>query len=443
MADVDEDAIKAPANASTEPDVDLSDETQDFRFLNHLNFFADASPGIPRRGEKDFEPNPTELQADVLSASRGAMHNALSYPRLHNTKTRVVAFYAPDGYVPPVKTDRATPKTGGEDEKSSESTPKPPRPLPNSARISPDACVYVPNPKGQFFKTMGQADSLSRVWLLPEEALYLIERGNGLAHLGPPAGPGEEDLSVPMSLQAAYACFMGHGGLTLERYSVYTGLKRLGYALLRAPGWCDDLVKEDADASYATETTPPTLHGPGLAGILGSLFNWIHDPRSTASTATGPIIGTGIHRNYMDIYRKLAIIPWYDPITAPERHPADTTPPFRVVFHVFKPSTPFKKSAPPTPDFRVAVVSTRDQTTMPTMTQLGALLESTPLDPPARGENGPLRHGYRNVVMAVVDQGVVSYLRVADSAFGKEKLYENKGGPQGPKWNRNQKPRKR
>jgi tRNA-splicing endonuclease subunit Sen54 len=140
----------------------------------------------------------------------------------------------------------------------------------------------------------------------------------------------------------------------------------------------------------------------------------------------------------MDIYRKLAIIPWYDPVTAPPSKPSDTTPPFRVVFHVYKPSTPFKKSAPPAPDFRVAVVSTRDQTTMPTLPQLGALLESTPLDPP-HGEKMQrmmymrLRHGYRNVVMAVVDQGVVSYLRIADSAFGKEKLFENKGGPQGNK----------
>ncbi|CDM31377.1 hypothetical protein DTO013E5_760 [Penicillium roqueforti] len=448
MADADEDAVRAPATASTEPDIDLSDETQDFRFLNHLNFFADSSPSIPRRGEKDFEPNPTELQADVLSASRGAMHNALSYPRLHGAKTRIIAFYAPDGYVPPVQIDRATPKASGEDGKSSESTPKPARPLPNSARISPDACVYVPNPKGQFFKTMGQADSTSRIWLLPEEALYLIERGSLDIRWPSPSG-STEDLSVPMSLQAAYACFMGRGGLTLERYSVYTGLKRLGYALVRAPGWCDDIQQQDADALGSSEITPPKIHGPGLAGMLASLFNWIHDPHSTASTATGPIIGTGIHRSYMDVYRKLAIIPWYDPVTAPERHPFDTTPPFRVVFHIYKPSTPIKKSALPTPDFRIAVVSTRDQTTMPTMTQLGALLESTPLDPP-RGEKMDrmmymrLRHGYRNVVMAVVDQGVVSYLRIADSAFGKEKLYENKGGPQGHKRNyANQKSRKR
>lgn len=73
---------------------------------------------------------------------------------------------------------------------------------------------------------------------------------------------------------------------------------------------------------------------------------------------------------------------------------------------------------------------------MPTLFQLGTLLESTPLDPP-RGEKMDrmlymrLRHGYRNVILAVVDQGVVSFLRVADAAFGKEKIYAEK--PPGPK----------
>ncbi|KAJ5120806.1 uncharacterized protein N7515_010194 [Penicillium bovifimosum] len=442
MADADEDVIQTPsATAVPPPEVDLSDETQDFRFLNHLNFFAESSPNIPRRGEKDFEPNPTEHQADVLSASRGAMHNALSYPRLHAPKTRIVAFYAPNGYTPPA--DRATPKAGGEG-----ANPNPTKPAPKPTRVSPDACVYVPNPKGQFFKSMGQADPTSRVWLLPEEALYLIERGSLDIRWPSPSGStgSEEDLSIPMSLQAAYACFIGHGGLTLERYSVYTGLKRLGYTLIRAPGWSDDIEPQESDTPDINEPAP-RLVGPGLAGIFSSLFKWIHDPYSTASTATGPIIGTGIHRHYMDVYRKLAIIPWYDPVTAPERHPSDTTPPFRVVFHVYKPSTPFKKSAPPPPEFRIAVVSTRDQTTMPTLMQLGSLLESTPLDPP-RGEKMDrmmymrLRHGYRNVIMAVVDQGVVSYLRVADSAFGKEKLFESKA-VQGHKRNRNQKSRKR
>jgi hypothetical protein len=36
MADADEEIIQNP-DASTQPEVDLSDETQDFRFLNNLN----------------------------------------------------------------------------------------------------------------------------------------------------------------------------------------------------------------------------------------------------------------------------------------------------------------------------------------------------------------------------------------------------------------------
>ncbi|KMU89657.1 hypothetical protein CIHG_07464 [Coccidioides immitis H538.4] len=37
-----------------------------------------------------------------------------------------------------------------------------------------------------------------------------------------------------------------------------------------------------------------------------------------------------------------------------------------------------------------------------------------------------LRHGWRNVILGIVDQGVVSYLRVADAGFCKEPLYEQK-----------------
>lgn len=98
------------------------------------------------------------------------------------------------------------------------------------------------------------------------------------------------------------------------------------------------------------------------------------------------------------------------------------------MFHIYKPSTTFRKTAPPPPDFRIAVVDARAQTTMPTMAQLGSLLDNSPLDPPqgekmSRALYMRLRQGYRSVILAVVDQGVVSYLRIADAAFGKEKLY--------------------
>ncbi|EPS32955.1 hypothetical protein PDE_07916 [Penicillium oxalicum 114-2] len=461
MADADEEAVRGTAVEATQIETDLSDETQDFRLLNHLNFLTDSSASsLPRRGEKDFEPNPTLFQADVLSASRQAMHNALAHPRLHNPKNQVIAIYAPDGPPPP-------PPPPPPPSSSSPSTVQgqghdTAKPSGRGAMVSPHACVYVPNPKGQYFKSMGQADRKGVMWLLPEEALYLLERGSldirwpasitGRSSSTEDAAEGnEDDLSIPMSLQAAYACLIGRGGLTLERFSVFSSLKRIGYAIVRAPRW-DESTTTMGDATDSNDCrdvySQPLMRGAGLAGIFGRIFKWINDPYCTSSLAAGPVIGYGIHRSYSDIYQKLALIPWYDPTLAPQRNPLDAPAPFRVIFHVYKPSTPIKKSALPPPDFRIAVVNTREHDTIPTLEQLGALLESTPLDPPS-GEKMErqlymrLRHGYRNVILAVVDQGVTSFLRVADAAFGKERIYEAANAPMGSKKGGNFRKKKR
>lgn len=260
-----------------------------------------SQTSLPRRGEKDFEPNPTLYQADVLAASRQAMHNALSNPRLHHPKHRVVAFYAPDGPAPPPKVTEEKRESheqeGGED---TEEDPKPTKPTGGTGTgigLPPDSCVYIPNPKGQYFKSMGQADRWNRIWLLPEEALYLIERGSldirwPTPVTGPTVEEGQEDLGIPMSLQAAYACFTGRGGLSVERYSVYTGLRRLGYTVIRAPGWDDEYDEsvQDAEESAASQQ--------GL-GIFGRFLHWLYNWNSSAGlTTTGPVVGLGIHRSY-------------------------------------------------------------------------------------------------------------------------------------------------
>jgi tRNA-splicing endonuclease subunit Sen54 len=113
-----------------------------------------------------------------------------------------------------------------------------------------------------------------------------------------------------------------------------------------------------------------------------------------------------------------------------------------VSYHVWKPSRipNFAKSNPGIPDFRVAIASSR-YTTVPTLTELASLLSSTPWDPPKKEWTGPekayarLKHGFRNVILAVVDQGVISYLRIGEGAFGEEKLYEwfDRGGAGGTK----------
>lgn len=215
------------------------------------------------------------------------MHNALSFPRLHHPKHRVIGFYAPDGPAPPASAD----EKGSNDLKQ------------KGVGVPAESCVCVPNPRGQYFKSMGQADRWNRMWLLPEEALYLIERGSldirwpDSATGSTGKGESEEDLGIPMSLQAAYACFVGTGGLTLERYSVFTGLRRLGYTVIRAPGWDDE--REDEQDTVDTEVQHPQQQGLGLTNIFGRFLQWLYSYNSsTRLTTTGPVIGLGIHRSY-------------------------------------------------------------------------------------------------------------------------------------------------
>ena len=77
---------------------DLSEETQDFRFLNSIINASNLteSTSIPKRGEKDFERDATKAQASVLDASRNVMLNALSLMPAQ-VKIHVVAQYCPEG----------------------------------------------------------------------------------------------------------------------------------------------------------------------------------------------------------------------------------------------------------------------------------------------------------------------------------------------------------
>lgn len=214
------------------------------------------------------------------------MHNALAHPRLHHPKVRIVGIYAPDG---PAPLTSKTTERAAQDSETPAAGPK--KATGSGIAIHSDACVYVPNPKGTHFKSIGKADSWGRVWLLPEEALYLLERGS--VDIRWPcsltAEDGEGASELPMSLQAAYTCFIGRGGLTVERYSVFTGLRRLGYVITRAPGWYDN--EEGGTDSAVLQTR----QWPGVAELFGKFWDWFY---SSNSTATGPVTGLGIHRSY-------------------------------------------------------------------------------------------------------------------------------------------------
>ena len=314
------------------------------------------------------------------------MHAALSVSRTHNPKSHITGLYDPEA----------------------------------------DTTI-IEQAAGQHFKTIGKADAKNRLHLLPEEALYMVERGS----LDLRWSNVEELEGLPLSLQAAYTYLLGSQGLTLERYTVYSGLKRSGYTVFRSPSW----YPEDHDKNWVPPRKPPE---PPPLGVFARLYTSLFPNTSPSPVLApdGPLVQPGLYRSYAPIYRQLALLPFHDPslpIVREQNLPMPTSsahPKIRPTFTVWKPSnTKFKKSAPPPPDFHIAVVNAREDP-FPAYEQLDELLQCVPYDPPSEGGQvyGRLRQGYRNVIVAVVDQGVTSFVRVGDAGFGMERVWERKSG---------------
>ncbi|KAI9787173.1 MAG: tRNA-splicing endonuclease subunit sen54 [Geoglossum umbratile] len=367
MADVDEENPRTFQTSADE--VDLSDETVDWRVLGV--FSKSEHPTVPRRGEKDFEPDGTKHQDRVLADSRQAMHDALSLERIQPPKSHVRAIW--HEYL-----QRA----------------------------------LVAKPRGPHFQTVGKQDSNGNLWLLPEETLWLLERGTVSCWW---------ESSLPMSLQGCYAACLGDAsGLTLEHFQVFANLKRTGYTVMRVPSW------DSRDADCVTSTAPQQRGlSTWVVGLFRSIFGFAFGPGP--SPPGGPLVEPGLWRSYDGIYKRLTLIPYHDPILAGSECVSSkkADPPFRIAYNVWKPRPSFKKSSPGEPDFRVAVINARE-TSVPTLRQVSALLESVPYDPPPpetqRHSYVRLKHGHRNAILAVVDQGVISYLRLSDAGFGLEKI---------------------
>lgn len=88
--------------------------------------------------------------------------------------------------------------------------------------IPSDQIVELQAPAGKFWQTMGFSAE-GKQYLLPEEALYLMECGNLLVfHQG-----------LPLSIQDGYEMFLSSACVSLQQYQVFGHLKRLGYVVHR------------------------------------------------------------------------------------------------------------------------------------------------------------------------------------------------------------------
>lgn len=549
MADATEDLLASGRPQDTSHLSDSEDDDLPPDFLNLARTTKDKNKktgGTPKRGTKDFEENKTRLQSRALDASRQAMWDALGVVRVHHPTT--------------FKTEKRRPKKKAAAEKREveeeldqvgsladwkeavASEEEHSEPEQESVTISGSGGIpigfydadtgqtHIPaaHKRGKIFHSVGRDLSGGGVSLQPEEALWALESsrldvrypksyfddeqaGNEKRRVDD--HPDMEDSGVPISLQGAYAAYIGsepirNGNLTLEKYTVFAALKRLGYIVLRAPEF-DGLLSSSHREPYTprdfsratTETavthsasaqTQPTLLTSLHNLLFGSTLDLVHetDTARRKRQALGPLVTPGLYRDYPSIYRLLHLIPASDPLAAPppapprivisqhrdtslERKirlgclPADSVSaggvalgstnvaedaieeeeenPYTTTWDVYKPAGNreggnWRKSKPGEPDFRICVIAARETGVM-TLSQCEGLLGEQPVrEPPIwKGRDGQvsekrtepinavysrLRHGYKNVILAVVDEGIVSYVRVADAGFCREKLYE-------------------
>lgn len=237
-------------------------------------------PFIPKRGEKDFEPIPpsefplstneallSQHQLNMLQQSRSALFTALASGSRHHSSRASNSFTW--------------------------------RPDVDGGRASLDGTSSY----GVHFSTVGHFNvTRKRMELMPEEALYLAERGT-IELWSETAGEGGELLRVPMSVQQAWAAIIGHDELTLERFNVsarlageawgagadcsvrvqvYAQLKRLGYVLVR---------------SRVLPPPPPRAAKPTVA------------PRTAAALLRLPF--ATLHHALLRLYRSFLAIPPY------------------------------------------------------------------------------------------------------------------------------------
>ncbi|KJA24016.1 hypothetical protein HYPSUDRAFT_39134 [Hypholoma sublateritium FD-334 SS-4] len=314
-----------------------------------------ARPIIPRRGEKEFEPRSgggTNLQLHVLDRSRLAMFDTLRATRTISSKAVSYAVWHPD-----ISRSHVTVARGIHFSNMGHSAPR--------------------SVQGED----GTSKMQRRLELLPEEAIYLIERGSVFcwkkSDLEFGELPGLSDVSgTPMTVQQAFSEMIGKEDLTIEKFQVYAYLKRLGYVVTRT---------DPPDSYYPI---PPNLSVSKTTPIMQRIKTLFASWMSTLVQAVAPAfnwwkpvsLSHWLHhdKKYLSLFQSMRFIP-SGHSTLPTIQ-SNVTTPYRIFYNVYKPSTPFKKSAPPPPDFQLVVVNARTAP-MPSLQELSDLFDILPEAP--------------------------------------------------------------
>jgi tRNA-splicing endonuclease subunit Sen54 len=241
----------------------------------------------------------------------------------------------------------------------------------------------VAHPKGPLFKSMGRSFGPANACaLLPEEVLLLLDRGCLVCTLK------DDPYNIPLSVQAVYAFCLSH--LSLAQYQVYSHLKRAGFHVLRV---------------QPTKHTQPSLFDSLNRATRRVTAFWQRQ-------RSGCLSARHVYRSYAQVYDHLAMSPCYDPRELPTNNQPTSDLGLRLCYDVWKPGSFFKKSNPGEPHLRMALCST--DTAIPSLDEMDHLFAQV------RRKQGKatLKDGWREtLVLAVVDAGVMSFLRLSDISF--------------------------
>lgn len=223
--EMDQDEYKITQNNSDDSDENDSaeDEVPDYRQLASFTNRKSKETYIPRRGEKEFEPSGLKIQQKALDESREAMFSAIDGVRQSSNKNISIGLWSNTHTRASIIIQRGT-------HFSSIGHP-------------------VRNTPARREGNVEKVASETRLELMPEEALYMVERGSLMCYEYEWSDNNDKMLKLstndsavdervaglaPFSAQRAFDCCIGKDGLTLEKYTVYAQLKRLGYIVKRA-----------------------------------------------------------------------------------------------------------------------------------------------------------------------------------------------------------------
>ncbi|KAI5948980.1 SEN54 [Candida theae] len=307
-SDDDEPPTATTSNSQSDNLHDIEDEVQDWKLLGAR---TSATSAIPKRGEKEFEPDGTAVQNQSLQESQKAMFDALSNERGHHIKHKLIGVWVP--------------------------------------KLNQCLILQI---RGNFFRDMGVAHG-TIMYLNIYETVYLVERGSLIAYLSNKefeewmgGGGAEFDIENKLwALDLEYLYCLTK--VDISQYQVYSYLKRLGYIL-------------------QTPSSTPAIEKANVCNATMDVSFWLL-PREWGLIAY-PVLHTCHFKtksyfNYTSIYKAITLN--NDKITT-------TTPKeqLQITYNIWRPTPSFAKKSPPPPDFQLVVIDSSKDTSYMTLSEI-------------------------------------------------------------------------